>query len=163
MSITVRPTAAIYLLLLLAGGAFAATESTLAVDGRVEHPLTFDRTALAKLPQTSVDVTEGTAHGQMTGHYTGVLLWDLIAQAKIKPDPDKMKHHLQDTILVTGRDGYAVSLSLGELDPMFEGKQVIIETPGPDAGKAPSELRLIVPNDKMAGRAVKDVVRIDVE
>ena len=148
------------LALLLASGTAFAAGSTIQVDGRVSHTLTLDAAALAKLPQTSVDVSFDSAHGKVTGHFTGVLLWDVLNQAEIKPDPAGQKHHLQDTIVVTGSDGYSVAVAEGEIDPMFEGKQVIIGHPAEKPDDAP---RLVVPDDKMAGRAVKDVVRIEVQ
>jgi len=33
---------------------------------------------------------------------------------------------LRHTIVVTGRDGYAAVLALAEIDPEFEGKQVVL-------------------------------------
>lgn len=52
---------------------------------------------------------------------------------------------------------------MAELDPNFEGKQVIIayERNGePIPGNI--GLRLVVPGDKHGGRSVRDVIRIDV-
>jgi DMSO/TMAO reductase YedYZ molybdopterin-dependent catalytic subunit len=47
---------------------------------------------------------------------------------------------------------------MGEIDPAFEGKQVLLAYEGD--GKA-IPLRLVVPGDKRGGRAVKDVVRVE--
>ena len=64
---------------------------------------------------------------------------------------------------MTGRDGYSVALSLGELDPDFEGKAVILAY-SKDGNRLSAQdgIRLIVPNDRHGGRAVRDVVAIAV-
>jgi hypothetical protein len=61
-------------------------------------------------------------------------------------------------VLVTGRDGYAVAVAIGEIDPDFENKTILLVDDGAEKG-----LRLIVPGDKKGGRAVRDVVRIEIE
>ncbi len=54
-------------------------------------------------------------------------------------------------MLVTGADGYAVALSIGELDPGFENKQAIIAFA--HDGKPENGLRLIVPATTRRGGA----------
>ena len=63
-------------------------------------------------------------------------------------------------LIATGRDGYTAALALAELDPVFEGKEVLIATTAD--GHAPEDggLRLVVPGDQRGGRSVRDVVRI---
>jgi DMSO/TMAO reductase YedYZ molybdopterin-dependent catalytic subunit len=90
-------------------------------------------------------------------------LWTLLVDASVVDAPEKGAH-LSHTILVTGSDGYAVALSMGEIDPKFEGKSVIIAYAknGNPLGTEDG-LRLIVPGDNHGGRAVRDVVRIEVK
>ena len=72
--------------------------------------------------------------------------------------------HLHHTIIVTGRDGYAVALALGEIDPKFENKSVILAYAKDGQPLDPSMgIRLIVPGDQHGGRSVRDVVKIELQ
>ena len=145
--------------LALAGQAAADDAPGIAVAGHAEHPLRLGLPDLKALPQHAVDVTFESAHGQQSGHYGGALLWDVVQKAGIAEAPDsKAKHHLQHALLVTGRDGYTVAVAVGEIDPDFEGKTIILTDDG-----GPGGIRLIVPGDKHGGRDVRDVVRIEVQ
>jgi hypothetical protein len=145
-------------LLVLAGSA-AAAEPAIDVDGHAEHTLHLTAADLKALPQVSADVSFETGHGQQSAHYTGALLWDVVEKAGIADEPGtKAKHHLQHAVLVTGRDGYAAAIAIGEIDPDFENKTILLVDDGAEKG-----LRLIVPGDKKGGRAVRDVVRIEIE
>ncbi len=131
----------------------------IAVGGHVEHALHLTITELNAMPRHSVDVAFETSHGPQSGHFSGALLWDLVEKSGIaEGSGTKSKHHLQHAVLITGRDGYAVTVSVGEIDPDFEGKSVILADD--DAAKG---ARLIVPGDKHGGRDVRDVVSIDIE
>lgn len=142
----------------LAGSAYAA-EPAVDVNGHAEHVLHLTAADLKALPQVSADVGFETGHGQESAHYTGALLWDIVGKAGITDEPGaKAKHHLQHALLVTGRDGYAVAVAIGEIDPDFENKTVLLVDDGAEKG-----LRLVVPGDKKGGRAVRDVVRIEIE
>ena len=105
-----------------------AADAGIAIDGQVQKPERLTLSNLQALPPTNVTVSFITGHGQEAGTYTGVLLWTLLTNAAIiDADP---KQHLRHTILVTsGADQYAVALSIGEIDPKFEGKSVIIVRP----------------------------------
>ena len=62
--------------------------------------------------------------------------------------------------MVRGGDGYAVALAIGEIDPAFENKQVVLA----DAqdGQPLAAARLVVPGDAKAGRSVRGVAAIEV-
>jgi len=132
----------------------------IAVGGQVQHPIIVTVQDPQRLPATPVSVSFQTDKGQESASYTGALLWSVIAEAAPMDTPGK-NTKLRHTILITGRDGYAVSLSEGELDPAFEGKSVLLayEKDGTPIGR----VRLVVPGDHHGGRAVRDVVRIDVQ
>jgi hypothetical protein len=49
------------------------------------------------------------------------------------------------TLLITGHEGYAVALAIGELDPHYEGKSVILAYAGGDPPASSAQLRLVVP------------------
>jgi hypothetical protein len=118
---------AVFALTLCVSGAprVLADDAGITIDGQVQKTQHLKLADLETLPSTSVSVSFVTGHGQETGTYTGVLLWTLLTNASIvDADP---KQHLHHTIFVTsGADHYVVALSIGELDPKFEGKSVII-------------------------------------
>ena len=68
---------------------------------------------------------------------------------------------LQHTLLARGRDGYAVALAIGEIDPRMEGKSVLVAV-ARDGQPLPA-LRLVVPGDAHAGRSVRDLVGIEIK
>jgi hypothetical protein len=70
---------------------------------------------------------------------------------------------LRYTLIVTGRDGYAVALAIGELDPLYEGKSVILAYAGGEPPVSSTTLRLVVPGDVHGGRSVRDVSTIEVQ
>jgi DMSO/TMAO reductase YedYZ molybdopterin-dependent catalytic subunit len=155
--------AALAVLMLLAAPRAFAEEPYVAIGGQVQHPATLSIRDLEKLPATTVSVSFQTAKGPESATYTGALLWTVLANAG--PIDAAVKNgKLRHTYLVTGSDGYVVALSEGELDPDFEGKNVVLayEKDGKPMD-APEEIRLIVPADHHGGRAVHNVVRIDVQ
>ncbi|MCX5578075.1 molybdopterin-dependent oxidoreductase [Kaistia terrae] len=153
-------------LALLAGAgapAFAEGTTALAVlDGAVRHSLELSEATLRAVPKTTLDVDFATGKGRETGRYAGALLWTLVEQADLVNEAGK-NAVLRHTLLVTGRDGYAVSLSIGELDPHYAGKDVILAYEGGTPPVSPTNLRLVVPGDAHGGRSVRDVVRIEVK
>ena len=147
---------------LTAEPALRDTTLELTIDGQVQKSLNLSLGDIQTFPPTSVSATFVTGHGREGGVYTGVLLWTLLTTASIvDPDP---KQHLRHVILATsGTDQYVVAISIGELDPKFEGKSVIVAYA--KDGKpldAQDGLRLIVPGDAHGGRAVKDVAHFEV-
>jgi len=105
-------------------------------------------------------VTFETGQGKKSGRYTGVPLWALLTKAQPIDDSGK-NASLRHTLLITGRDGYAVALALGEIDPHYEGKQVIVAYSGGEPPASMSSLRLVVPGDVQGGRSVRDVATIE--
>ncbi len=150
-------------LALLLAGAAPALAAGLTLDGEVQKPQQLTASDLEAMPATSVQVSFVTGHGEESASYTGVLLWTLLANAVTVDGPEK-DAQLRHTILVTGSDGYAVALAVGELDPKFEGKAVIVAYAKDGKPLDPADgLRLVVPGDKHGGRAVRDVVHIEVK
>lgn len=113
------------------------------------------------LPAITVNAKFATAHGKFNAMFSGPLLWTVL-NAAAAIDPKSPKPILREYVLITGSDGYAALLALGEISPLFEAKQVILATRmnGQDLG--PLQLRLIVPGDQKGGRSVRDVVSIAV-
>jgi len=133
---------------------------TFSISGAVESPLNLLESDLRRLPPTEVTVSFETNHGQEQGTFRGVLLWSLLSKATIVDGAEKSSH-LSHTITIVGRDGYQVALSIGEIEPKFEGKSVILayDRDGVPASAADG-LRLVVPGDRHGGRDVRDVVQI---
>jgi hypothetical protein len=129
--------------------------------GAVKQELVLDETLLKSLPPITVDVSFETGAGKKSGTYTGVLLWAFLEKAALIDAPGK-NASLTHTLLITGRDGYAVALALGEIDPHYEGKSVIIAYAGGEPPASAEELRLVVPGDAHGGRSVRDVTTIEV-
>ncbi|GGF48282.1 molybdopterin-binding oxidoreductase [Aliidongia dinghuensis] len=134
-----------------------------AVTGAVTKPLALTPAALAAEPLVSLHVAFATSHGDEAADYAGVPLWTVLQRAGLV-DGQAKGAHLRHGILVTGADGYGVLLAIGELDPEFAGKQVILAVKRDGQPLAGDEgVRLVVPGDKRGGRSVRHVVKIEVE
>lgn len=131
----------------------------LTVQGRVEHARTLTLADLQAMPSVTLDVEYTTSKSPRKDSFTGTLLWTLVTSAGPVDEPGG-RSGLQHTLLARGKDGYAVALAIGELDPHFEGKQVLIAYA--QDGKPLPGLRLVVPADAHAGRGVHDLVAIEV-
>jgi hypothetical protein len=121
----------------------------------------FSPQTLAALPVESLDLSFGTAKGPVHAHFSGPLLWTVLVRAGAI-DPDKPRRQAGQTILVTGQDGYAAALAMGEVSPNFAGKPVILAESKNGQPLAGGHLRLVIPGDRMGARDVRDVVRIAV-
>ncbi len=139
--------------------AAAASAQAVSLEGRVAHPRTLTVADLQRAPATGVTVSYDTEHGPQHGSYTGALLWTPIDGAGPVDEPGK-RTRLQHIVLARGRDGYTVALALGEFDPSFEGKQVIVAFE--QDGKPLPGLKLVVPNDKKGGRSVRNLATLKV-
>ena len=145
---------------LLSGAAFG--QATTTVTGAVTAPLVVDEALIKSLPQVTVKMWRfRPTMVPEKGTYAGAALWDVLQKAGLVNAPGK-NTVLRHAILVTGSDGYAVALAIGEIAPDLEAKHVILAY---EAGKppAPQDLRLVVPGDAHGGRSVKDVVTIEVK
>ncbi len=88
----------------------------------------------------------------------GPALWDVLQ--RVGAIDTDFHHRVGQVVTVTGKDGYSATLALGEIDPEFEGKSVILATGW--NGTALEQPRLAIPGDKRLGRDVRDVVSIAV-
>jgi hypothetical protein len=104
----------------------------------------------------------GPGAGERGNEWTGPLLWDVIVSAGLI-DAARPREQAHLAVRVTGADGYAAVVAVGEISPQFADRKIQLADrfngmPLPNNG-----LRLIVPDDNLGGRSVRDVVRIDVE
>jgi hypothetical protein len=118
-----------------------------------EQPSFISLPDLRALPSTTAMVN---ADAGPDAHYAGPTLWSVLQQAGAI-DPNFHKR-VNQQVIVTGQDGYSVTVGMGEIDPEFENKQVILATERD--GKPVDAPRLAVPGDKRAGRSVRDVASI---
>jgi len=96
--------------------------------------------------------------------YNVVRLVDVLALVGV-PVRDQLKgEELQKLALVTAGDGYKVVFSLPELDPKTEGGAVLlaIGQDGKPLNKQVGPLQIIVPNDRLHSRWIREVRHIDI-
>lgn len=155
---------ALIALVLLAPSPLLAADPATAVkfEGRLKHPQSFDVAALQKLPPEHAAVSFQGEHGTTTASYTGAGLWAVL-QAAGGLDDDAKGAAFHHVLKLTGRDGYYVLLSTGEIAPEFGGKPAILAYQRGTEPPGASGLRLVIPGDKRGGRDVRDVVSISVE
>lgn len=115
---------------------------------------------LEQLPAVEEKVSFLTGRGPEQAAYTGALLWSVLDHAGLFGGDRGSR--LRRVVMITGRDGYSAVLALAEIDPEFEGKQVLLAYRRDGRPMKGSSLRLVVPGDRHGGRSVRDVVRIEV-
>ena len=144
---------------LISSGAGAA-QAPLSIAGLVVHPLHLTLTDLKSFPAVHVSATQVSGKGPVVLDCTGAAVTALLDKAALNIGKDK-NANLGHSLLVTADDGYTVALSLGEIDPDYGNAVAIIAT---DCGGKPLDApRLVMPNDKHGGRAVKGVVSLEVK
>jgi hypothetical protein len=157
----VRLAMAAVLLAAVACTSVVAGDKPAILRGAVKQELVLGEALLKSLPQVSVDVSFETGEGKKSGSFTGVSLWTLLEKAETV-DASGKNARLRHTLLITGRDGYAAALALGEIDPHYEGKQVILAYAGGEPPASFGALRLVVPGDAHGGRSVREVAAIEI-
>jgi DMSO/TMAO reductase YedYZ molybdopterin-dependent catalytic subunit len=130
----------------------------LVIGQRIEQTRTVDLAAIQQSPAVTEAISFLTGHGEEKGTYKGAPLWVVLEKEGVV-GAGAPRARVGQEVVITGRDGYAAVLGMGEIDPAFEGKQVLLAY---EEGGKVIPLRLVVPGDKHGGRAVKDVVRVEV-
>ncbi len=118
------------------------------LDGAVKTPATYSMAELAALSSASITLT------------IRAMMPPAAAGRRAADGADRQGRHgrrdgayLQHVIIARGTDGYGVAIAIGEIEPKFEGKQVVVAYQK-DGVTLPS-LRLIIPGDAHAGRDVR--------
>lgn len=151
--------------------------------GELNNPTTYNlqnlknlRDALKKQNPalvTEITVSFQTGSGPQTETYYGVPLWELINNPKAggglklgNSGLNSKNSFLRQYVLAEATDCYGAVVAIGEIQPKFEGKTVLIAyakrasdgtvVPLIDEGFA----RLVVPSDKAGGRYVSNVRNI---
>lgn len=151
--------------------------------GELKNPTTYNLQNLRNLRDTlkkqnppvvtEVTVSFQTGSGPQTETYYGVPLWELINNPKagggLKPGNSGLNPKnslLRQYVLVEATDCYGAVVAIGEIQPSYEGKKVLIAFEKKDSnGKVMSLIdegfaRLVVPGDKAGGRYVTNVRNI---
>ncbi|MCW2758253.1 MAG: hypothetical protein JWO46_1999 [Nocardioidaceae bacterium] len=132
----------------------------LRVGGDVGHRLRLSNAQVAALPQHTLTTTYSSGGTPTTATFTGALLLDVANAAAPRFDPAVKNDALGFAIRGTGADGYRAVVAWGEIDPGFEGKQVLVALT--ENGVALAKPRLVVPGDAKGGRYVSDLVDLRV-
>ena len=143
----------------------SAQKDSFALTGLSGDTKTYRLADLQALPATTITVYFGSSHGPMHAVFQGVELWALLQQTRLTSENGPRNEILKRTITITGADGYEVVLSGGELSPSFGAEPAIIayaQDSKPLRTQDGGFARLIVPGDKLGGRNVTEVVRIQV-
>jgi DMSO/TMAO reductase YedYZ molybdopterin-dependent catalytic subunit len=132
--------------------------------GAIQRPGNFTLEKLRQYVPSKADVVFGNGRAMEGGSFVGVPLWDLIREAGIRTQPDRKNDPLRKNVLVTGSDGYKVTLALAEVIPDFGGEPVPVayQRDGKPLGPEKGMARLVVPHDKRGGRYVNNITRIEV-
>jgi hypothetical protein len=140
--------------------------SSFTVTGDVTNRIVFDLNKLEQFPPAQENVTYFAAGSVVTESFTGVLLWDLLNNPPVSgivTDPHTKNDILHKIIIVTGTDCYQSVFGAGEINPFFDGSQIMVAyaTGGQSLGSA-GFARIVAPGDKAGGRFVSNIVQIEV-
>ncbi len=118
-----------------------------------------DAAALARLPRVSGETLD---HGT-TLKYEGVLLKDVILAAEAGPVDSLRGPALRRLVILTGRDGYRIVMTLAELDATLSNTTVVVvrRENGAALDEERGPLRIIVLGDSRASRWVRQIARIE--
>jgi DMSO/TMAO reductase YedYZ molybdopterin-dependent catalytic subunit len=135
------------------------------LQGLLHNKGRLDARALSRLTVRDVETLPTPRHGGRTEpsrRYSGVSLFALLEHAGMKLDDSINEDVLRKVIVARSTDGYATVVSTGEIEPRFMAGEVIVATscdgePLTEDG----QFRLVVPYDKLIGRAVKCLTSIE--
>ncbi len=121
----------------------------------------FSRENLESLPQVEIRRKSGDNPERI---YSGPALDVLLAKCGIAIGEKMKGDELHFVVLAKGADGYAVTLSLPELEPSIAEGKVIVALSRDHTPLSPNEgpLRLIVEKDQRPVRWVKNLVKLTV-
>jgi DMSO/TMAO reductase YedYZ molybdopterin-dependent catalytic subunit len=142
--------------------AFAAAlqAQTLTIAGDVTTPMTLTKDDIAKMPRTSVTMTDEGAETK----YEGVLLYDVLKKAGAPLDKQLAGKGLATYVLAEAKDGYQVVYALAEIDPAFSHYQILVADTvnGKPLFDYQGPLRLVVPGDKKGARSIRMLEKITI-
>lgn len=114
------------------------------------------------MPPVTLSLTFQSDHGPQTGTYTGALLLDIVKEAAPVDQGSDKGAPLRHTIVATGHDGYGVAVAIGEIDPRFAGKAVLVAYERDGKPMKGQTFRLVIPGDAHGGRSVNDLASLTI-
>jgi hypothetical protein len=163
---------------LIVGFAFAVVVAVLSAQQvKNSQAVSEQDSLLLKSDQTSISLSPAdfhalqhisiTVHNGHTGSdetYSGAPLATLLAKINAPMGNELRGETMTSYLIATGSDGYAVVLSLAEVDPVFHENQIIVadSRDGQPLGKN-GLFQLIVPGDKRPARWVHNLVSISLK
>lgn len=159
MATDARRIAFAWLATLLAAAGARAADFAVPLDGVGVEPLVIDAQVLAALPRQAVDVTD---HGK-PAHFEGVWLRDVLLRAGAPLGRRLHGRNHALVVLVSARDGYAVSFALAEFEPSYRDKPVLLadRRDGAPLFGETGPLQVVVADEGRAGRWIRQVARIE--
>jgi len=153
-------------LLLLACASGWAQEKAAPSDSLVikseSKSVTFSVAEFHALPHLSLTVHN--AHTDTTESYSGVPLAVLLQKVNAPLGKELRGKAMTNYVVATGSDGYAVVLSLAEIDPeLHQGQVIVADQQGGNAIGKDGPFRLVVSDDKRPARWVRNLVAIAVK
>jgi hypothetical protein len=146
------------------GGAAPDTQPAagISLDGDAVKASKWSVADIAALPHVDAHVID---HHGVTAVYSGVPLRALLLQAGAPIDHDRMRgKNLGLYLLISAADGYRVVFGLSELDAEYADHGILLadkrDGKALDASEGP--LRVIVPDEKMQGRWIRQVTTMKV-
>ncbi len=137
-----------------------ASPAGFTVSGEVERPLRWELATLRDLPDTGVVLRSRDPADSLACR--GVRLWDLLARSGIQADSARKNDRLRRVVVLTARDGYSVTFSVGELDPSVGAATalLLLSCRGAPLAEERGPVELVVPGDRRRARwiyAVNDI------
>jgi hypothetical protein len=142
-------------------GSAGLARGSVVVRGDVLHRLVLDARDVNTLPRHVVRVTYLAAGTPEHHVFSGPLLIDVIAKADPLFDSAIKNDQLGFYVSVTASDGYRAVVAYGEIDPKFEGKDILLATTEDGRSLGAAGPRLVVPGDKAGGRYVSGVASVE--
>ena len=148
----------------------AAAQAALTVEGAGAATLTLTADELAKMPRTTTTLTsegkpvDGKPAEVKTTTYEGVLLCDILTKAGWQFGHGMTGKGMASYVVATGKDGYQVVFSMGEIDPMFGGEKLMLadKANGTALTGREAPFRMVAPGEKMHARSIFGVVKLEV-
>src|SRR5262245_15775864 len=140
----------------------ADTNSTvLRVRGEVDQPLRLKLVDLQDMPRHTVKARE--KNGDEVS-FQGVALSELIKRAKPRLMEKCCGNAANTCVIVTAADNYRVVFSLAEIEPDFTDRKIVLadRANGQPLSESQGPLRLIVPDEKVHARWVRQVNALEI-
>src|SRR5262249_37896459 len=147
--------------LTLSAPAAKSDDIVLKVVGEVEQPLSLKLTELRAMPRITLKARE---KNQEEATFEGVSLAEIIKRAKPRLNEKCCDNAANTCVIIHAADNYRAIFALPELDASFSDRKILLADLREGKGLADSQgpLKLIVPDEKMHSRWVRQVSRIEI-